>query len=172
MLKKRSLAAIIGVVAVGATLLSGCTSAAEAEPVSDEPRIEEVVAEPTASPEPSPTSDADATTSFLAWLEASRVPELDEACAPLAPELVAKMLSALQSNGFAEVSTCEEMMTVTAELYRALDQSAEVAVDVQSETASDAVLFVTYLAGGKCGTIVMERPAAEWIITEQSEECV
>ncbi|HCS60228.1 MAG TPA: hypothetical protein DIW46_02360 [Microbacterium sp.] len=165
------LAPLLGVLAVGAILMSGCAPASAGDPAADKPTVKEPVAAPSVAPSPSATSESDATTSFLAWLTASRVPEVDEACAPLAPDLVDRMLAEMRSDGFPEVSTCEEMITVSAELYRAFDQSAEVDIDVQSETASDAVLFVTYLASGDCGTVVMQRPASEWIITEQTEEC-
>ncbi|MGY1550575.1 hypothetical protein ACW5CM_02190 [Microbacterium sp. A588] len=173
MTRTKTLVPLIGMLVLGAALISGCApvpaiedSAPPAEAVSESPT-------PTAAPSHPTTSspDTDATTSFLAWLDASRVPDLDAACAPLSPELVARMLAEMQRDGFPEVSTCEEMITVAAELYRAFDQSAEVTIDVQSETASDAVLFVTYLASGDCGTVVMERPASEWVITEQTEEC-
>src|SRR5690606_11465975 len=174
MTRTKTLAPLIGTLVLATVLISGCTPV----PAGDDSATPPAVAAsespaPTAAPSqpatPSPETDAKA--SFLDWLDASRVPDLDAACAPLAPELVARMLAEMQRDGFPEVSTCEEMITVAAELYRAFDQSAEVTIDVQSETASDAVLFVTYLASGDCGTVVMERPASAWIITEQTEEC-
>ena len=108
---------------------------------------------------------------FREWLEASRLPDVDTACARLTPELVARMIAELASNGVAGITSCEQMITTTAELYRALDQSPDVDIAVQDETATDATLFVTYLASGDCGTVVMTHPATEWIITDQSMEC-
>lgn len=110
--------------------------------------------------------------SYRAWLAASRVPDVDAACAALAPELQERMISELNAGGAMRVGTCEEMIAATAELYRALGQSADVDIVVQGETATDATLFVTYLSSGDCGTIVMTRAATAWIITERSEECV
>lgn len=171
----------------GASLMIGCTSADVEDPGADAPptaeaAAEEALLEPSPTPEssstpepsstPSSESGPDATTSILTWLEASRAPDVEAACAALAPELVDRMIDEMRSDGFPEVSTCEGMVTVTAELYRAFDQTAEVTVDVQSETESDAVLFVTYVESGDCGTVVMERSAAAWIITEQTEACV
>ncbi|MFD5226713.1 hypothetical protein ACFWHT_13945 [Microbacterium sp. NPDC058342] len=169
--RTRSLAPIIGLLAAAALLIAGCTPVQVGEPASDRSPAAETLAPPSTSPSSSPTPDGDATTSFLAWLDASRIPDIGAACAPLAPALVDRMLAEMRSDGFPDVSTCDEMITLSAELYRAFDQSAEVEIDVQSETASDAILFVTYLANGDCGTVVMERPAATWIITEQTEGC-
>lgn len=172
--RKKSLSSLIGSLAIGAILMSGCTPTPAGESAADEPPVKDAAADapaPSATPDMPPTPEVNATESFLAWLEASRVPETDAACAQLTPKLVDRMLTEMQSEGFAEVSTCEEMITVTAELYRAFDQSADVDVAVQSETVTDAVLFVTYLASGDCGTVVMERAASTWVLTELTEEC-
>lgn len=142
--------------------MSGC--AADSGAAAPEPSASETVP-PQGQTESTPVD------SFLAWLEASRVPDVDAACDPLAPELVARMIAELSTSGMLQVETCAQMITATAELYRALGQSAEVDIAVQQETETDATLFVTYLASGDCGTVVMARTGAEWIITEQTEEC-
>ena len=81
------------------------------------------------------------------------------------------MIAELNEDGIIHVETCEEMITVAAELYRASGQSPEVDISVQHETDTDATLFVTYLATGDCGTVVMTRTGTDWIITDQSQEC-
>lgn len=131
-------------------------------------------ATPSASTESStlePTPQTGPVESFLAWIEASRAPDTDKACAGLTPELADRMIAELNSSGPVQVTSCAEMISATAELYRALGQSAEVDVTVQEQNDTEATLFVTYLASGDCGTVVMERSATEWIINELSEEC-
>jgi hypothetical protein len=64
------------------------------------------------------------------------------------------------------------MIAATAELYRAVGDDGTVEVAVQDETATDATLFVTYTASGDCGTVVMHRTGTDWIITDESQECV
>ncbi|MFJ2550730.1 hypothetical protein [Microbacterium sp. NPDC087591] len=124
------------------------------------------------TPEPAETeSPQSATDGFREWLEASRLPDVDTACARLTPELVTRMIAELEANGVTGIDSCEQMITTTAELYRSLDQSTDVDIAVQHETDTDATLFVTYLGSGDCGTVVMTRPATEWIITDQSTEC-
>jgi hypothetical protein len=81
------------------------------------------------------------------------------------------MLAELNATGPLHAENCVEMITATAELYRAAGQSAEVDIVVQQETETDATLFVTYLATGDCGTVVMRRTGADWLITEASKEC-
>lgn len=131
----------------------------------------------TTAPSPSPPPSAEEADplgpvdTFLAWLEASRAPDVEKACAGLTEELAARMIAELNSSGPFQVTSCEEMITATAELYRAAGQSAEVDVTVQQESDTDATLFVTYVDSGDCGTVVMSRSATGWIITEQSEEC-
>lgn len=130
---------------------------------------------PSASAEssaPEPTPQPGPVESFLAWIEASRAPDTERACAGLTPELADRMIAELNSSGQVQVTSCAEMISATAELYRALGQSAEVDVTVREQTDTDATLFVTYLASGDCGTVVMERSATDWIINALSEECV
>jgi len=167
---------LVGALAIGA--MSGCSAnTADSSPVagSATPTPSALTPTPSAPTESPLPQDAEsqpgATEAFLVWLEASRVPEVDVACAGLAPELVDRMITELNAEGFAQVETCEEMITAAAELYRAFDQNADIDIAVESETETDAVLFVTYLASGDCGTIVMTRTGADWIITEQSQEC-
>ncbi|MGM7698921.1 hypothetical protein [Microbacterium sp. A84] len=170
--KKAKVALCTAVIAAG-FVLTGCTAptAEETAPhVEQTPsEVTEQTAGPEPTPEPTPEPALGATESFRAWLEASRIPEVDEACATLAPELVTRMLAEMAESGI-EASSCEEMITVTADLYRAFDQNADITIASVSETETDAVLHVTYLASGDCGTVVMTRPASEWIITEQTQE--
>lgn len=167
--------ALIGIAAAAALLLSACT----AHPHEESPRAavpngataqkaEGAATQPATETPPPPQGAADA---FRAWLDESRIPDAAASCAALSPELATRMIAELNARGPIRVSSCDEMIAVTAELYRALDQDASVDISVQQETATDATLFVTYLATGKCGTVVMTRPASDWIITEQSQEC-
>lgn len=127
---------------------------------------------PVASSSPSPSASAQGPVeSYLAWLAASRVPDAATACAALSPKLQERLIAQLNAQGVFAVSTCEQLVEVTAQAYKATGQSADVDVVVQSQTATDATLFVTYRDGGDCGTVVMNRQGADWIITEESEEC-
>ncbi len=108
--------------------------------------------------------------SYRAWLKQSRAPDADAACARLAPKLVTRMLAELNAASPVKARTCQEMITATAALYKATGQSADVDISVREETQTDATLFVTY-SSGDCGTVVMKRAAADWVITEQSQEC-
>lgn len=172
---RRRVVTAIGIVGVSIMMLSACAvgpvgtvpeSSAPA-PVGSEP----VVSEPAASPDPQESPNTSAVDAFLAWVDDSRVPNVDAACARLTPELSARMIAELNASGQVKVDSCEEMIAATAELYRALGQSAEVDIAVQEETETGATLFVTYLDSGDCGTVVMARAATDWVITEMSEEC-
>lgn len=157
--------------AAAALVLTACTAAQNgpAEP-ADSPNTVSTEA-PSATPAPAASADAAGgpVESFRAWFEATRTPDTAAACAALSPALAERMLAELNQNGLA-LSSCEEMIQTTSELYRATGQNAQVDVDVQSETATDATLFVTY-SGGDCGTVVMHREATRWIITDESREC-
>ncbi|NJP65179.1 hypothetical protein [Streptomyces spiramenti] len=108
---------------------------------------------------------------YRSWLTASRLPDAELACGYLTDELVEKMLAEMEANGYPPVSGCEELTEATAEMYRAFGVSDEVTVEIVSETHTTATLFVTYVDGGDCGTIDMERTTRGWVITDQSEEC-
>jgi hypothetical protein len=165
---------ILGAMTLAATalVLSACTAtpSAPSEP-ADSPSA---VSTDAASTAPTPAASDDAADgpveSFRAWFAATRTPDPAAACAALSPALADRMLAELNQNGLA-LTTCEEMIQATSELYRASGQSADVDVQVQSETATDATLFVTYGASGDCGTVVMHRDASSWIITDESREC-
>lgn len=162
-----------GIVVVAILTTSACATQTGAP--TPQPPVPVPIATGTA-PSPDPQQqDHDrpgAEESFRAWLEASRVPDVDAACSRLSPGLVERMLAELNQTGPLHAASCEEMIAATAELYKAAGDSAEVDITVQEETDTDATLFVTYLASGDCGTVVMARTAADWMITEQSHECV
>ena len=117
-----------------------------------------------------PTDTVSAVETFYAWLEASRAPSPEEACGYLTPELQQRMLDEFEASGFT-AGTCEELTAATAELYRAAGTSAEVEVQIVTESADETVLFVTYADGGDCGTVVLEPAATGWLINENSEGC-
>jgi hypothetical protein len=165
---------LIGI-AAAALLLSACSPgvddghrSATTPPEAAAEATQTAIPAPASSTAPVRQGAADA---FRAWLDTSRIPDAAASCARLSPELAARMIAELNERGPIRVSSCDEMIVVTAELYRAVDQDASVDISVQQETATDATLFVTYLATGNCGTVVMTRPASDWIITEQSQEC-
>ncbi|MFC3951929.1 hypothetical protein [Aeromicrobium fastidiosum] len=81
------------------------------------------------------------------------------------------MIAELNSAGPVRVDSCEQMITATAQLYKAAGDRGDVDISVQDETATAATLFATYRASGDCGTVVMDRARGDWIITEQSQEC-
>lgn len=167
---RRRLVTAIGIAGVSIIMLSACVAGpADTAPPSSAPQP--VSSQAPASPDPQVSPTTGAVDSFLAWVEDSRAPNVDAACARLTPELSARMIAELNANGQIAVDSCEEMIAATAELYRALAQSAEVDIAVQEETATDATLFVTYRDSGDCGTVVMTRPVTDWVITEMSEEC-
>lgn len=162
---------------VGAVLLLALTACGAAEPSLDASQnaaaSEDNASEDntSATESESPEVRPEPADSFLTWLEDSRKPDVDAACEVLTVELVDRMLAEMAATGFTGVDTCEDMIELTAGLYRAAGSSAEVSIDVQEATDTDAVLFVTYVDSGKCGTVVMAWEAGRWMITEQTEEC-
>lgn len=173
MFRNGRVSAAIGIGAAAMLLLSACAPSpdmnqnASTQSGAATSTVESTVpASDPATPRPLGAADA-----FRAWLDASRVPDTAASCAALSPELATRMVAELNERGPVHVSSCDEMIAVTAELYRALGQDAQVDIAVQQETATDATLFVTYLASGDCGTVVMTRPTSDWTITDQSREC-
>ncbi|WP_240044005.1 hypothetical protein [Plantibacter flavus] len=153
-------------------VLSACAPASTSPTESAPPATSSEAPAASASPLPDAAPTAmGAVDGFLAWLDASRKPDPETACRQLSPELVIRMLAELNAQSPVQAGTCEEMINTTAELYRATGQDPAVDIAVQEETATAATLFVTYLSSGDCGTVVMERPGTDWIITELSQEC-
>ena len=149
---------------------SGCTAAPVAQgPDASAPNSSAPASLVSRSPDDEPQTSA--TDAFLAWVEASRIPDVDTSCAALAPDLVARMIAELNAGGATTVDTCEQMIAAAAELYRAVGDTGTVDIAVQHETVTDATLFVTYDASGDCGTVVMKRMGTDWIITDESREC-
>lgn len=168
-----ALAANVLTTVLTAAALSGCAMAPVARtPLTEAPSPP--TSEVAASPAPQATQQQPqpgAAEAFRAWVEASRIPDVDTACAGLAPDLQARMIAELNASGATSVETCEQMIAAAAELYRAVGDNGSVNIDVQQQTATDATLFVTYTASGDCGTVVMQRTGAAWIITDESREC-
>ena len=160
------MAGLAGVALAMTLLVSGCAPAVPAAspaPAASTPE-EKVVEE--ATPEVHDSAEG----GFRAWLELSRLPDAPGACALMTPALIERRLAEAAAGGM-PFGSCEEFVTVTAEAYRAVGDDATVSIEVREETATDATLFVTYVASGKCGTVVMERGGDDWILTEQSEVC-
>lgn len=160
-------AAALGLTTVALVMLSGCATTSSPTPMATAIATQA----PSASPGPTEEPLSDPVESYLAWLTASRTPNVQAACAALAPTLVTRMIAELNATMPTPVNSCEEMITETAALYRAVGDDAAVDVTVESETSTDAILFVTYLSAGDCGTVAMTRRNSDWIITDQSQEC-
>lgn len=118
------------------------------------------------SASPSSTASEGPVETFHTWLKASRVPDPALACSLLSDQLIKRMLAEMKS---AKITSCAQLTTQTAAIYKALNQSAEVEVKVLSQTPSKATLFVTYVDGASCGEVVLEKRST-WIITEQSKQ--
>ena len=161
-----------GAAAIAVTLfvLSACSAGSPTEPLTP-PTPTPPAASPM-SPQPEADPPMGASEAFLAWLAASRVPDVKTACAGLSPDLAARMIAEINATSPAAVQSCEQMIAAAAELYRAVDASADVEVAVQTEATTDATLFVTYVGTGDCGTVVMKRAGTDWIITDESRECI
>lgn len=158
-------------------LLAGCSAAADSDPSESETNL-------TGTPQDSSTAGEDAVhddaredmgpvETYLAWLEASRIPEPEAACGYLTEELIERMLREFEA-GYpgSGVDSCEEITELTAELYRAAGQGAEVDVQITEESETTATLFVTYIDTGECGTIVLHTTeSGSWVINEMSEQC-
>lgn len=164
------------VVAVLALTASACAALPATSPAASNapadtpsPSTSDVIVTP--DPQASEQPQTGAADAFRAWVEASRIPDVEAACAGLAPDLQARMIAELNAGGVTGVETCEQMITAAAELYRAVGDDGSVDITVQQETATDATLFVTYAASGDCGTVVMSRAGTDWIITDESREC-
>ncbi|HIY66477.1 MAG TPA: hypothetical protein H9830_09400 [Candidatus Agrococcus pullicola] len=162
---------IVGGIAAALLFLSACSSTPPAETAEPSPTVEE---------SPSPTehdSDGEASgaldpvETFLAWLDASRIPEPDLACGYMSDELIDKMIDEFQTNYGTDPGGCEGLTRLTAELYETFNQSAEVSIDVASENETHAVLFVTYLESGDCSMVAMENTGSGWIMTDQTTSC-
>lgn len=175
MTKRRRLAVSMAIAVLALTVSACAAGTASSTPSNTTPANTptpsgsdaSVQPEPQASEEPQ-TGAADA---FRAWVEASRLPDVETACAGLAPDLATRMIAELNAGGVTGVETCEQMIAAAAELYRAVGDDGSVDIDVQQETATDATLFVTYAASGDCCTVVMSRAGTDWIITNESREC-
>lgn len=162
---------IAGGIAAALLFLSACSSTPPVETAEPTPTVEEA---------PSPTEDdsgAEETSAdgpvetFLAWLDASRIPEPDVACGYMSDELIDKMIDEFVANYGQDPGGCEGLTRLTAELYETFDQSAEVSIDVVSENETHAVLHVNYLENGDCATVAMENTGSGWIMTDQTTSC-
>lgn len=140
-----------------------------AEPAVSAPGPSAAPATPDVETSAAPPSGA--VEAFRAWLKASRKPDPAAACAGLAPALQRRMIAEINSSGPVRVSTCEQMIAATAQLYRAAGDDGTAEVAVQEESSTAATLVVTYGSSGDCGTVVMDRRRGDWVITEQSQEC-
>lgn len=168
---------LLAITVILGLFISGC-SHTQTDPRHSEDTVTEL--SETASIAPEEPSDQPSTElmgpveTYLAWLEASREPEASVACGYLTDELQERMLDEFAATyGADEVSTCEDLTVMTAQMYAAFQQSDEVDVQILEHNEETATLFVTYVDTGECGTIAMHRiPAGVWMINAMSEACV
>ena len=162
---------VVALAVVVVVTTSACASGSDPATVAGDGPTTSGPASATASASASAPGGTGAVEAFRAWLEASRQPDAATACAGLAPALQKRMIAELNGGGPVRVDGCEQMITATAQLYKATGDRGDVDISVQDETATAATLFVTYRTSGDCGTVVMARTRGDWIITEQSQEC-
>lgn len=117
-----------------------------------------------ASPEPGPVEQ------FDSWWTAVRAGDTVAACGALTEPLQQRMIQEYTDAFGAGVTDCPTLIAQTSALYAATGMSADVDVQVVSETANEAVLDVTY-AGGDCGTVHLDRSSGSWMLTALSQEC-
>ena len=173
-MRTRSALSLLG--ATAALVLAGCASTPDITPPADAPDVSPAPAPAPASPaapeEAGEGAQAGPVETYLAWLAASREPDAARACSMMTSELQQRMLDEFAATLGAQFPDCETMIVTTAEMYAATGASADVDVEVVSETAAEATLFATYTGSGKCGTIHLQSGSSGWVLTEQSEECV
>lgn len=168
---------MLSILCAAATLaLAGCASAPEPPVAATAPSAADATdATPAPSVDAAPVVDdagaAGPVEAYLDWLAASREPDAPRACSLMTEALQARMLAELSTGLGTDFSDCEAMITATAAMYAATGASADVEVDVVSQSAAEATLFATYVESGKCGTIHLASIGAGWLITAQSEEC-
>jgi len=92
------------------------------------------------------------------------------ACGALTEPLQQRMIAEYAATTGTEVGDCATLIRQSSALYAAAGLPADVTVEVESESADDALLQVTY-ANGDCGTVHLVRTTASWALTELSEEC-
>lgn len=157
-----------------AVLLSGCSASVEPSDTDATPSATPIV---TSTPTPTASAPAESAPQvgpvdvFLEWLAASREPDAARACSLMSAELQQRMLDEFAVTLGASFPDCHAMITETAAIYAAVGASADVDVEVVTETANEATLFATYGDSGKCGTIHLAASGDSWILTEQSEVC-
>ncbi|MEV7767608.1 hypothetical protein [Microbacterium sp. NPDC086615] len=159
-------ALVITLLAAGLAL-TGCTgSSASDEPSETTAATSDASPVATASPVPADGPVA----AFQTWWTAVRSADTVAACGALTEPLQQRMIAEYKAATGVEIDDCATLIRQSSALYAAAGLPADVTVDVESETADDAMLQVTY-ANGDCGTVHLERTASSWALTELSEEC-
>ncbi|UJP41373.1 hypothetical protein [Cellulomonas palmilytica] len=151
-----------------ATTSSGATASPTTATTSPSPTVAATTS-PAAGATAAPAGDEGPEDSFRTWLAASRAPDTATACAYMTPELTDRMLGELTAQGLPGITDCPSMIELTAGLYAAVGQSADVEVALVEETDEHAVLDVAY-ASGDCGKVVLVPGAGHWVLDERSEE--
>ncbi|SDO36235.1 hypothetical protein SAMN04487848_0582 [Microbacterium sp. ru370.1] len=162
---------LLAALAGSAVVLSACTgpTASETAPsASASPAAVSPSAAPaattTASPEPGPVAR------FESWWTAVRAADTVAACGALTEPLQQRMIQEYNAATGAGIADCATLIAQTSALYAATGMSADVDVELASETATEVVLNVTY-AGGDCGTVHLDRTSGSWMLTDLSREC-
>jgi ABC-type molybdate transport system substrate-binding protein len=159
-------ALVITLLAAGLAL-TGCTgsSASDESSGTTAPTAD---ASPVATATPVPADGPVA--AFQAWWTAVRSADTVAACGALTEPLQQRMIAEYAATTGTEVGDCATLIRQSSALYAAAGLPADVTVEVESESADDALLQVTY-ANGDCGTVHLVRTTASWALTELSEEC-
>ncbi|MEV7756714.1 hypothetical protein AB0O16_03180 [Microbacterium sp. NPDC089180] len=159
------LAALVG----AGLVLSACTGPTASEPAPDD-------GAPTASAAASPVATASASPdtgpveAFRSWWSAVRAADTVAACGALTDPLQQRLIQEYNDALGAGIADCTSLVTQTSAMYAATGMSADVEVEVVSQTATEAVLDVAY-DSGDCGTVHLDRSSGAWMLTELSREC-
>ncbi len=163
----RSPHALVFTLLAAGLALTGCTGPS----ASDEPSetmAPTADAGPVATATPVPADGPVA--AFQSWWTAVRSADTVAACGALTEPLQQRMMAEYAAATGTEVADCATLIRQSSALYAAAGLPADVTVEVESESADDALLQVTY-ANGDCGTVHLDRTPTSWALTELSEEC-
>jgi len=158
-------ALVVTLLATGLTL-AGCTGSTPPDESTD--AAPSASASPVATATPVPADGPIA--AFQSWWTAVRSADTVAACGALTEPLQQRMMAEYAAATGTEVGDCATLIRQSSALYAAAGLPADVSIALESETATEALLQVTY-ANGDCGTVHLERTATAWSLTELSEEC-
>ncbi len=162
----RSPHALVVTLFAAGLILTGCTDSSAPEEVSE--AAPSASGSPVATATPAPADGPVA--AFQTWWTAVRSADTVAACGALTEPLQQRMMTEYSAATGTEVGDCATLIRQSSALYAAAGLPEDVSIALESESAADAMLQVTY-ANGDCGTVHLERTATAWSLTELSEEC-